>query len=739
MALRKLQTEIDKTLKAVASGVEVFESTFDKLNHASNTTQKDKLENDLKSQIKKLQRMRDQIKAWLGNGDIKDKTALLENRRLIETQMERFKALEKETKMKAFSKEGLIAQSKLDPAEQAKRDMVDWIGGVTDELSHQIEATEAELEALQQTKKKKKEGERQDELEELNERREWHIGRLEIVQRMLENGGLQVVDVESIEEDVKYFVEANMEDEFDFDNGIYDELNLQEEEDYLHDFGVHEDHEEEDEPEPEPEVEPSPPPKTPAKSTPHRLSKSDKDHEERDEFASPLTKKTPSRKSTVDKEKKEKEKKEEREKKDREREERERERVAEEKHLQAGPTPSKPAPLPPIRYAAAAAAAVGGASASAPSQTTAPLAPESDHVASPQEISSLPPPPPPGLETRSPSQPSVAHYTDSSAPSRAPSLSAASGISATPAQTPGSVAPPPGYPQSAESSHSAQAQLAQAQATAQYQAQQAAQAQAQLQAQQQQQQQAAAAQAAQQAQQAQQQQAGVMGNLMQSFEVAKEICEYECFVCECGWGCVFRYPKGWGAGKGKWKSKKHVHRIEQAGVVPPPPSFMGGDHVQVHGEWMRGGQEAKRRSDDGDELHAALEGSYSNIPQQQDAEPPRYYHPKNPIKTPSHYPQARLPALEDKSIYSRLELDQLFYIFYYMTGTYEQWLAARELKKQSWRFHKQYLTWFQRAHNPQAITSDYEQGGYYYFDWENSWCQRRKSDFRFEYRWLSDH
>lgn len=111
---------------------------------------------------------------------------------------------------------------------------------------------------------------------------------------------------------------------------------------------------------------------------------------------------------------------------------------------------------------------------------------------------------------------------------------------------------------------------------------------------------------------------------------------------------------------------------------------------------------------------------------------PRYYHPKNPIKTPSHYPQARLPTLEDKSIYARLELDQLFYMFYYMTGTYEQWLAARELKKQSWRFHKQYLTWFQRAHNPQAITEDYEQGGYYYFDWENSWCQRRKSDFRFE-------
>lgn len=77
--------EIDRTLKTVAQGVETFELTFAKLDHATNSTQKDKVENDLKTQIKKLQRLRDQIKAWLGNNDIKDKTALLESRRLIET------------------------------------------------------------------------------------------------------------------------------------------------------------------------------------------------------------------------------------------------------------------------------------------------------------------------------------------------------------------------------------------------------------------------------------------------------------------------------------------------------------------------------------------------------------------------------------------------------------------------------------------------------------------------------
>ena len=70
--------------------------------------------------------------------------------------------------------------------------------------------------------------------------------------------------------------------------------------------------------------------------------------------------------------------------------------------------------------------------------------------------------------------------------------------------------------------------------------------------------------------------------------------------------------------------------------------------------------------------------------------------------------------------------------------TCSRYLAAKELKRQSWRFHVKYLTWFQRHSEPQAITEEYEQGVYVYFDWEGSWCQRKKSDFRFEYRYLSE-
>jgi len=84
-------------------------------------------------------------------------------------------------------------------------------------------------------------------------------------------------------------------------------------------------------------------------------------------------------------------------------------------------------------------------------------------------------------------------------------------------------------------------------------------------------------------------------------------------------------------------------------------------------------------------------------------------------------------------------------------------MAARELKKQSWRFHKKYLTWFQRHEEPKAITEEYEQGTYIYFDYEGAWCQRKKTEviflalhlvceliltctaqFTFEYRYLED-
>jgi hypothetical protein len=72
-------------LKKVSEGVELFENIYEKMQASTNQTQKEKQELDLKTQIKKLQRLRDQIKTWVASNDIKDKSVLLDNRRLIET------------------------------------------------------------------------------------------------------------------------------------------------------------------------------------------------------------------------------------------------------------------------------------------------------------------------------------------------------------------------------------------------------------------------------------------------------------------------------------------------------------------------------------------------------------------------------------------------------------------------------------------------------------------------------
>lgn len=85
MTSRKTQQEIDKTFKKVAEGIQAFEGIYEKIRSATNPGQRDKLEDNLKREIKKLQRFRDQIKSWAAGNEVKDKSPLLEQRRAIET------------------------------------------------------------------------------------------------------------------------------------------------------------------------------------------------------------------------------------------------------------------------------------------------------------------------------------------------------------------------------------------------------------------------------------------------------------------------------------------------------------------------------------------------------------------------------------------------------------------------------------------------------------------------------
>lgn len=71
---------------------------------------------------------------------MKDKTSLIDARKAIEREMERFKLCEKEAKMKAFSKAALGQAEKLDPREQAKMETREWINSAVDTLNEQVGA-----------------------------------------------------------------------------------------------------------------------------------------------------------------------------------------------------------------------------------------------------------------------------------------------------------------------------------------------------------------------------------------------------------------------------------------------------------------------------------------------------------------------------------------------------------------------------------------------------------------------
>ena len=74
----------------------------------------------------------------IASSDIKDKTSLVDARKAIEREMERFKVCEKEAKTKTYSKAGLGQAAKVDPEEKAKQDQRDWLNDQVEALKQQV-------------------------------------------------------------------------------------------------------------------------------------------------------------------------------------------------------------------------------------------------------------------------------------------------------------------------------------------------------------------------------------------------------------------------------------------------------------------------------------------------------------------------------------------------------------------------------------------------------------------------
>lgn len=231
---RKLQQEVEKTLKRVEEGLDSFNDVCEKAQGPLlSSSQKEKLEAELKREIKKLQRFRDQIKTWQTSSDIKDKTPLDEARKKIEREMERFKVCEREFKMKAFSKEGLAAKAKLDPQEEERNRHREWLNEFISTLNTHVDAHEAEEEVLR-SKKGKGGGRDSAQTERLLgqlqthvQRHRWHINHMEQILRRLENDSVEMSLLEEVKESIELYIENFANPDFYFDDTLYVSLNLE--------------------------------------------------------------------------------------------------------------------------------------------------------------------------------------------------------------------------------------------------------------------------------------------------------------------------------------------------------------------------------------------------------------------------------------------------------------------------------------------------------------------------------
>lgn len=225
---------METIFKKIHEGLDLFNYYLSRHEALNNDSQREKLEGDLKKEIKKLQKFRDQIKNWQGNEALETTIAplkLQEHRRLVEEAMECYKEVEKNSKMKSFSNQSIMlalmdnGELELSPEVQ---EMYEYLGGVVDELTEQNERHEEEYERLAQKKTRKNAllavEERKQEIEAFRTRNEFHIEKIQMVMAYLRASKVAVELVQDIQDDLNFYVESNMEPDFVDDETVYDDL-----------------------------------------------------------------------------------------------------------------------------------------------------------------------------------------------------------------------------------------------------------------------------------------------------------------------------------------------------------------------------------------------------------------------------------------------------------------------------------------------------------------------------------
>jgi len=758
---RKLQTEIDRVMKKVDEGVDLFDEIWDKVYSAEQQNQKEKFEMDLKKEIKKLQRLRDQIKSWISSSDVKDKDPLFEARKLIETKMEAFKFCEKETKTKAYSKEGLTkAAEKLTPEELAKIATCQWISLQLEQFTVLIEERELEVEKLSAGRGKKTNKHVIEECNGYLRMHKYHVMTLEGIIRLVNNDVLDVIVVDPIKEDLEYYIESHEDPEFlqtYVEEYFYEALGLEELQvvnvDHVTQAEIcAEDnkgkgkkggkagrHKEEDE--------------TRAKGSEKGTKKTKKGHTASNSSAMPLvigrarkggkkeataatTRSGLIRKGSIG-------------------------NVYHTDESQSGDdddsfhnnnnstttTVLQPGVVLPVATHAPSGTAPGSSMAAILKRETEQQEKERQAKVAEQLR----------LQQQAVAAAALRQQQQQQQQQQAEQLR---------------------LQQEAQLLQQRQQQEVAAKQMALQEQQQL------LQQQQQQQQVAAVAQATalrqqQEAtlrQQQQQQQQAQQQELQQHAFAAQQKAAQAQQQAQVPGGSVGGGGSVAGQQEQQNASKSSSSVLGNNSVTSPGlvgsashhKRSMSGDVNSLLGNNSNNNSNSNSTTNNGNGANSnnaspaggaataagsggggtnsnngILQETFATLPQSNEHDRTTIrsnsYTPQNPYPaTPASYPTQPNAIFENPAIFEKLGTDALFYIFYYKQGSYQQYLAARELKKQSWRFHKKYMTWFQRHEEPKITTDEYEQGTYVYFDWETGWCTRIKQDFRFEYSFLED-
>jgi CCR4-NOT transcription complex subunit 3 len=217
---RQIQQEVDKKLSLVEEGCSTFNQLLRKIQTAATQTQKERFESDLKKELKKLQRIRDSLRS-LESQDSRNKSRIVEAKRKIEELMELHKQAERESKIRTYSKDGLLTPPKVDQLEEEKQEMREMIRATQNSFQDKINVKETELDRTRNNRLKQEEINKH--LRALN----YHFEKLEYALRSIENDSASFDLIwmvrEKLEEYLKNDEDSSLEAEIE---QVYKEMNL---------------------------------------------------------------------------------------------------------------------------------------------------------------------------------------------------------------------------------------------------------------------------------------------------------------------------------------------------------------------------------------------------------------------------------------------------------------------------------------------------------------------------------